>query len=549
MLTVVGSLSKLGSRVLSSQTSSISRATWSQVSVPHCVSFNCAIGRSHTLFSTVRSTSHRYSASESGEKRKPPSYVPKSLYHWIAQEARKDFWPDFGKDTPLSVIGSLARFGPFASWNPLFLSKLLRYFRAYGSVALVSSVLITSLLTSRDLDARMALAATSTGLWGQGEWWRMFTSMLYHPLPTFFISSGVLLALATTVEVAAGPLTLLSLVLAVASTSHTIALFPQMHNMYMENASTGIFPVILGLMGFIWTGIRNATPHYINHNPNIMDPEARVWERRLVTTIPTRGRFILAAAVYAYCHFRFGYLMHDSFLAAFTGSCLGLGLGWMYRSSPHLALAGCALSVATSAYWSLRPTVLSRSSLVQFAKSWEEGDFETAYTKFQYMDRAWQTYLRASPSEVGMYHPETSAWMVAIHALSAMAAGHTATAEKLARTVKVDQLLTKDQFKETCTSLEKELGPAVLAEGHLTPEVRHKLTTELKGWKQELPWLIANDEKIIDLYQQVFYSDPPLSPVERQELIALHYQGLFNLDINYGDLQRGCIVALTSLTY
>jgi membrane associated rhomboid family serine protease len=139
--------------------------------------------------------------------------VRKDIIESSKTSIRKLFAPP-GSSTSHRVIAGLNRFGPFQLFNPLFMWKLQSSFRPY--VTMTISVLSALLYGSSILgtpDSTMRLAAVPVRYW-EGDSERLFTSAFLHTSFVHLASvSGFLLAFGTAIEVAAGPVVLLSVLL------------------------------------------------------------------------------------------------------------------------------------------------------------------------------------------------------------------------------------------------------------------------------------------------------------------------------------------------
>lgn len=132
-----------------------------------------------------------------------------------AAASMRKIFPPIRSNTSRRVIAGLNRFGPFQSINPMFIWNLQTTFRPYltMTVSLISAILYATSAAGTP-DSVMRLAAVPMRVWS-GDYERLFTSPLVHLNATqFFACSGFFLAFGTAIEVAAGPLVLLSVLLA-----------------------------------------------------------------------------------------------------------------------------------------------------------------------------------------------------------------------------------------------------------------------------------------------------------------------------------------------
>lgn len=129
---------------------------------------------------------------------------------------RKIFAPP-GSSSTHRVLAGLNRFGPLTSFNPLFLWKLQTSFRPYVTMAISLTASLAFLSTSLGTtDSTMRLVAVPARIWS-GDESRLFTSSFIHTHFFHLASlSGFFLAFSTAVEVAAGPVTLLAVLLSAA---------------------------------------------------------------------------------------------------------------------------------------------------------------------------------------------------------------------------------------------------------------------------------------------------------------------------------------------
>lgn len=155
----------------------------------------------------------------------------------VVTSVRKTF-PSIRSDTSRRVIAGLNRFGPLQSVNPMFIWNLQTTFRPYLTMtaSLISALLfVTSAIGTPD--SVMRLAAVPMRYWS-GDYERVVTSPLIHMQPLqFFACSGFFLAFSTAIEVAAGPLVLLSVLLATSLVGVGAAICaPESSSKYVFNA-------------------------------------------------------------------------------------------------------------------------------------------------------------------------------------------------------------------------------------------------------------------------------------------------------------------------
>lgn len=134
----------------------------------------------------------------------------------FSASVRKLFAPS-GSSDKIRVIAGLNRFGPFTSFNPMFIWKLQTLYRPYLTmgISLVASLLYIS-STLGTPDSAMRLIAVPTRIWS-GEETRLISSSFIHTsFPHLLSLSGFFLAFSTAIEVAAGPVTLLAVLLSAA---------------------------------------------------------------------------------------------------------------------------------------------------------------------------------------------------------------------------------------------------------------------------------------------------------------------------------------------
>lgn len=165
-----------------------------------------------------KNTTRRYS-SQLPEALKEAGRIGSLLTHLkeTSKTSMKKIYAPPGSPFTKRVIAGLNRFGPLMLVNPLFMWNLQTAYRPYltmgfsilGGLLYLSSVIGTP-------DSIMRLAAVPTRYWS-GEETRLLTSPFVHTHFFHFASlSGFFLAFSTAVEVAAGPLALLTVLLSTA---------------------------------------------------------------------------------------------------------------------------------------------------------------------------------------------------------------------------------------------------------------------------------------------------------------------------------------------
>ena len=150
---------------------------------------------------------------------------------------RKIYAPP-GSPFTTRVLAGLNRFGPLMLVNPMFMWNLQTAYRPYLTmgIALLSGLLFLS-STIGTPDSTMRLVAVPMRYWA-GDETRLLTSPFVHTHLFHFTSlSGFLLAFSTAVEVAAGPLALLAVLLSTAVVGTAAAICaPERSNKYVFDA-------------------------------------------------------------------------------------------------------------------------------------------------------------------------------------------------------------------------------------------------------------------------------------------------------------------------
>jgi membrane associated rhomboid family serine protease len=144
------------------------------------------------------------------------------------------------------VLSGLNRFGPLQAINPFFMWNLQTAYRPYVtmSVSLLSTLLyLTSVVGTTD--STMRLVAVPARFWS-GDEARLLSSPFVHTHAFHLLSlSGFLLAFGTAVEVAAGPLALITVLLSCAVVGCAAAICaPERSAKYV----TILFPIFFALL-------------------------------------------------------------------------------------------------------------------------------------------------------------------------------------------------------------------------------------------------------------------------------------------------------------
>jgi membrane associated rhomboid family serine protease len=468
--------------------------------------------------------------------------IPNRLFQTFNETLRKVF-PPIKSSTSHRVISALNRFGPLQSINPAFMFQLQTTFRPYVTIAVS---LVTSLLFLAaqfgTADSTMRLAAVPVRFWS-GDETRVLTSPLLHTHAFHLLaSSGFFLAFSTLVEVTAGPLALVTILLATAvvGTATAIATPERSANLYLEKVQMGLWPTILGLTAFYWTGIRKMAHSYLMKNPNLSRAD-KLSARQLSLQLSQR-RFPLLLMV--------GWALlpmsgtNTTAAGGLAGGLVGALLGFMWTRSPHLVLINAAAVSAGALYLAKSPVWTLKFRAFKFARAWEDGEFMRA--------REWLHLFQTKSTALS---PEQQQWTNVTMALVEMACGRTSVALSHAQAVDLDSMVTKQvlqRMKEQFAvdwkrenEKHKEVPKTNLAPSNAIEKIidpaRLASLQEYQSALKAAPWRTMNDEKILDLFYAAFVQDPQITPLERQNLILQHYQGLFDFDPTYerGQISKG----------
>ena len=459
-------------------------------------------------------------------------FIKEDLVQSAKSSITKLFAPP-GSTSTHRVIAGLNRFGPLQLVNPFFMWKLQSSFRPYVTMgaAILSGLLLFS-STIGTTESTMRLAAVPTRYW-EGDTERLFTSPFLHTNFAHLASvSGFLLAFGTAVEVAAGPIVLLSVLMssAVAGCAAAICAPDRQSGLYLESVQLGLVPAVSGLAAFFYAGLRTTPPTYLRRNPNLV-PEEKLAGRQLTRTLSARRLPLIALAILALFPLPG---IETSTIGGVAGALTGGLMGVLWTRSPHLILVGGIAMAGALAYVAQSPAWSLRYQAYRFARSWEDGEFLRA--------REWLRLFDANSRRVTS---DPQQWTRISMALAEMACGRTGAALDYAESVNTRQLITfadlsamKEQLKQDWVEQSRQKANQArtnVPEADWSNIFSNRLDSyrEYQRAFQFAPWRIMNDEAIYDLFSATFKAHPSLTAEEMQTVILHNYKGLFNFDPTY----------------